>query len=86
MVPGTPGRPLAADGGADGRLRAGAAAEERGGAEITPLRVDADVTWDAVGGLDHYVKVLPSHGQGGGEGRGQQDEGRDRAVGIGARG
>ncbi|KAL4429387.1 hypothetical protein ABPG77_005161 [Micractinium sp. CCAP 211/92] len=32
--------------------------ERAGNAEITPLQVDPSVTFDAVGGLDHYIKAL----------------------------
>lgn len=30
---------------------------EKGNAEITPLQVDPSVTFDTVGGLDHYIRV-----------------------------
>ncbi|PRW59558.1 ATPase family AAA domain-containing-like isoform X1 [Chlorella sorokiniana] len=32
--------------------------EKAGNAEITPLQVDPSVTFDTVGGLDHYIKAL----------------------------
>lgn len=31
--------------------------EKGGNAEITPLQVDPSVTFDTVGGLDHYIRV-----------------------------
>jgi hypothetical protein len=31
--------------------------EKAGNAEITPLEVDPSVSFDTVGGLDHYIKV-----------------------------
>jgi hypothetical protein len=31
--------------------------EKAGNAEITPLQVDPSVSFDTVGGLDHYIKV-----------------------------
>ena len=52
-----PSYPLAAGGGA--MTGGGAGGEkEAAGAEITPLTVDPSLTFDAVGGLSHYVHSL----------------------------
>jgi hypothetical protein len=39
--------------------------DKAGNAEITPLQVDPSVTFDTVGGLDHYIKVCVGGGGGG---------------------
>ena len=69
---------------AQGWGEAGGGGGAKGGnAEITPLQVDPSLTFDAVGGLEHYIKASAGARPGGGGWRGDRG---GQAHGCGVRG